>query len=125
MLFSKEKRWPKQPDSDEVLAASARPRPLRAPSARRRRPHPPANARAPPPPQELESLTVVFVRHGESEWNDVFNKGFGPSFLVRLVGAPPPRHPRERMAGTRAGMRRWWPGRRGAAARQWRWYARR
>mmetsp|Transcript_17265 Transcript_17265/g.42503 ORF Transcript_17265/g.42503 Transcript_17265/m.42503 type:complete len:359 (-) Transcript_17265:386-1462(-) len=28
---------------------------------------------------------VVFVRHGESTWNEVFNKGFGPSFPIRLV----------------------------------------
>eukprot|EP00611_Tribonema_gayanum_P020163 TRINITY_DN3626_c0_g1_i3.p1 TRINITY_DN3626_c0_g1~~TRINITY_DN3626_c0_g1_i3.p1 ORF type:complete len:333 (-),score=105.50 TRINITY_DN3626_c0_g1_i3:200-1198(-) len=30
---------------------------------------------------------IVFLRHGESEWNEVFNRGFGPSFLVRLVSA--------------------------------------
>jgi hypothetical protein len=30
---------------------------------------------------------IVFIRHGESDWNDVFNKGFGPSMLVRLVKA--------------------------------------
>jgi len=30
---------------------------------------------------------IVFIRHGESEWNLVFNKGFGPMFLVRLVKA--------------------------------------
>jgi len=28
---------------------------------------------------------VIFVRHGESTWNDVFNRGFGPMFPVRLV----------------------------------------
>mmetsp|Transcript_7356 Transcript_7356/g.12370 ORF Transcript_7356/g.12370 Transcript_7356/m.12370 type:complete len:355 (-) Transcript_7356:3552-4616(-) len=28
---------------------------------------------------------VVFLRHGESDWNDIFNKGFGPSILVRLA----------------------------------------
>lgn len=27
---------------------------------------------------------VVFIRHGESDWNDIFNKGFGPSIFVRL-----------------------------------------
>jgi len=27
---------------------------------------------------------VIFVRHGESAWNVVFNKGFGPSFPGRL-----------------------------------------
>ncbi|CAN0367693.1 unnamed protein product, partial [Ectocarpus fasciculatus] len=30
---------------------------------------------------------IIFIRHGESEWNEVFNRGFGPSFLVRLVSA--------------------------------------
>ena len=30
-------------------------------------------------------VRLVFVRHGESVWNYVFNRGFGPSFLVRLV----------------------------------------
>ncbi|CAN0440510.1 unnamed protein product, partial [Laminaria digitata] len=30
---------------------------------------------------------VIFLRHGESEWNEVFNRGFGPMFLVRLVKA--------------------------------------
>ena len=29
--------------------------------------------------------TIVFIRHGESDWNNVFNKGFGPSFFVRLI----------------------------------------
>lgn len=30
---------------------------------------------------------IVFIRHGESEWNLVFNKGFGPSFPGRLLQA--------------------------------------
>lgn len=30
----------------------------------------------------------MFIRHGESEWNDIFNKGFKPSFLGRLFGEP-------------------------------------
>ena len=30
---------------------------------------------------------IIFIRHGESDWNDVFNKGFGPGFLIRLFGA--------------------------------------
>lgn len=30
----------------------------------------------------------MFIRHGESEWNDIFNKGFTPSFLLRLLCAP-------------------------------------
>jgi hypothetical protein len=27
---------------------------------------------------QISSVRVVFIRHGESEWNDVFNKGLGP-----------------------------------------------
>ena len=30
-------------------------------------------------------IRIIFVRHGESVWNYVFNRGFGPSFLVRLL----------------------------------------
>ena len=29
--------------------------------------------------------TVLFMRHGESFWNEVFNRGFGPGFVYRLV----------------------------------------
>jgi broad specificity phosphatase PhoE len=32
-----------------------------------------------------KEIRLIFVRHGESVWNYVFNRGFGPSFLVRLV----------------------------------------
>ncbi|CAM9128105.1 unnamed protein product [Ascophyllum nodosum] len=28
---------------------------------------------------------IIFMRHAESEWNEVFNRGYGPSFVVRLV----------------------------------------
>jgi len=28
---------------------------------------------------------IIFIRHGESCWNEVFNRGFGPSMLVRLT----------------------------------------
>lgn len=31
------------------------------------------------------SKRIVFIRHGESDWNDIFNKGFGPSMFVRLI----------------------------------------
>eukprot|EP00667_Euglena_gracilis_P016858 EG_transcript_17694 len=37
--------------------------------------------------EPLDTRRIVFVRHGESQWNEVFNKGFGPSFIVRLVKA--------------------------------------
>mmetsp|Transcript_29850 Transcript_29850/g.41281 ORF Transcript_29850/g.41281 Transcript_29850/m.41281 type:complete len:350 (+) Transcript_29850:164-1213(+) len=33
----------------------------------------------------LEVRRVVFIRHGESEWNNIFNNGFGPGFPIRLV----------------------------------------
>jgi len=42
-------------------------------------------------PAELEpsrvtrEVRLIFVRHGESVWNLVFNRGFGPSFLWRLL----------------------------------------
>lgn len=36
---------------------------------------------------ELETKQIIFIRHGESKWNLVFNKGFGPSFIVRLFTA--------------------------------------
>lgn len=36
---------------------------------------------------KIEKRRIIFIRHGESEWNLVFNKGFGPSFFVRLFKA--------------------------------------
>lgn len=33
---------------------------------------------------DITSKRLIFIRHGESDWNDVFNKGFGPMLLVRL-----------------------------------------
>ncbi|KAL3917175.1 MAG: hypothetical protein SGPRY_006508 [Prymnesium sp.] len=33
------------------------------------------------------SVRIVFLRHGESQWNKVFNRGFGPSFLLRLLSS--------------------------------------
>lgn len=43
--------------------------------------------RTPQAPSGADTRRIVFVRHGESQWNEVFNKGFGPSFIVRLVKA--------------------------------------
>merc|ERR1712000_283632 len=37
--------------------------------------------------KKKRSKRLIFVRHGESAWNVVFNRGFGPSFLVRLFSA--------------------------------------
>lgn len=45
-------------------------------------PHPPAHQ-----PTSVTTTTLLLVRHGESEWNDVFNRGFGPFFPLRLAGA--------------------------------------
>ncbi len=36
---------------------------------------------------KLRSKQVVFVRHGESAWNVVFNRGFGPTFPGRALSA--------------------------------------
>jgi hypothetical protein len=42
-----------------------------------------------PDPDDIKGLpaqkkTIVFIRHGESDWNNVFNKGINPSLLIRL-----------------------------------------
>ena len=31
--------------------------------------------------------TIVFIRHGESDWNNIFNKGINVSFIVKLIKA--------------------------------------
>jgi len=33
----------------------------------------------------LRTKTVVFIRHGESAWNEMFNRGFGLGFPVRVA----------------------------------------
>ncbi|KAK3266742.1 hypothetical protein CYMTET_24659 [Cymbomonas tetramitiformis] len=33
----------------------------------------------------LDVKNVVFIRHGESDWNDMFNRGYGPMFPVRVI----------------------------------------
>jgi len=30
------------------------------------------------PAAQVSTVRIVYIRHGESEWNDVFNKGLGP-----------------------------------------------
>jgi len=32
----------------------------------------------------LIKKTIIFIRHGESDWNDVFNKGINPGMISRL-----------------------------------------
>ena len=34
---------------------------------------------------KLVTKTIVFIRHGESCWNEMFNRGFGPGFLFRVA----------------------------------------
>jgi len=34
---------------------------------------------------ELKTKTIVFIRHGESCWNEMFNRGFGPGFPFRVL----------------------------------------
>lgn len=41
------------------------------------------------PPGRIASKTVVFVRHGESTWNETFNQGSHRTFTVFLVGYLP------------------------------------
>ena len=36
---------------------------------------------------QLPTRRVMFIRHGESEWNLCFNRGFGPSMLVRIAAS--------------------------------------
>jgi len=55
LLLSTDKKWKKQPDSGTLSSADVK-----------------------------KTKRVIFIRHGESEWNLVFNKGFGPSFFFRL-----------------------------------------
>ncbi|KAF4739899.1 hypothetical protein FOZ63_002425, partial [Perkinsus olseni] len=60
-FLSKDRKW-KQPSDTRIILEEARAFPERAHRKR-----------------------IIFLRHGESMWNVVFNKGFGPSFPVRLV----------------------------------------
>lgn len=34
---------------------------------------------------KLKTKTLIFIRHGESCWNEMFNRGFGPGFLLRVL----------------------------------------
>uniref|UniRef100_A0A7S0ZG05 Uncharacterized protein n=1 Tax=Timspurckia oligopyrenoides TaxID=708627 RepID=A0A7S0ZG05_9RHOD len=37
--------------------------------------------------ESAPTKTIIFIRHGESEWNEVFNRGFGRSFIGRVFRA--------------------------------------
>lgn len=58
MLFSTDRKWKKQADPEGL-----------------------------PVGEDSESKEVIFVRHGRSAWNNVFNEGFGADFPGRLFGA--------------------------------------
>lgn len=64
MFLSQDGRWnpKKQPDPELVLSAMSNDLSCSHPTRR-----------------------IIFIRHGESCWNEVFNRGFGPSMLVRLA----------------------------------------
>mmetsp|Transcript_6671 Transcript_6671/g.13552 ORF Transcript_6671/g.13552 Transcript_6671/m.13552 type:complete len:343 (-) Transcript_6671:124-1152(-) len=57
LLFSRDRKWNKKLIQDPDCIADA----------------------------EGQYKRVVFIRHGESDWNDIFNRGFGPMFPVRLI----------------------------------------
>lgn len=37
--------------------------------------------------KETMTKTIIFIRHGESDWNDVFNKGINPGMISRMFKA--------------------------------------
>jgi len=37
--------------------------------------------------KDARKKRIIFIRHGESDWNEVFNRGFGPSFPGRVISA--------------------------------------
>lgn len=37
--------------------------------------------------KETVSKTIVFIRHGESDWNNIFNKGINLKFVINLIKA--------------------------------------
>jgi len=37
--------------------------------------------------ERLPTRRIIFIRHGESCWNEVFNRGYGPTLLLRLLKA--------------------------------------
>eukprot|EP00457_Paulinella_chromatophora_P008857 gb/GEZN01008906.1/.p1 GENE.gb/GEZN01008906.1/~~gb/GEZN01008906.1/.p1 ORF type:complete len:340 (+),score=32.50 gb/GEZN01008906.1/:50-1069(+) len=58
MLLTPDKKWPKQSDPDNIKDVPG-----------------------------LTKKRIIVVRHAESEWNSVFNRGFGPSFPGRVISA--------------------------------------
>eukprot|EP00124_Ichthyophonus_hoferi_P003673 Ihof_evm2s334 gene=Ihof_evmTU2s334 len=56
MIFSKDRKWSKPLDPDVIKDAT-----------------------------DVRTKTIIFIRHGESDWNEVFNRGFGPTFPIRLI----------------------------------------
>jgi hypothetical protein len=77
LLFCNDKSWPKQPDPKNFFltydgndAAEF------------------SNSNSDKPPK-VETKTIVFVRHGESTWNDTFNKGPHRSAVAFAIGFIP------------------------------------
>jgi len=60
LLLSGDRKWKKSavPNPDAVRQADAEP---------------------------VRTKRIIFIRHGESDWNEVFNRGFGPMFPVRVL----------------------------------------
>ena len=82
MLLSRYKKWKKKGAIDpEVIITNAVPvRAAAAALSRFSRSTPARGALTllSPCAAQVSSVRIVFIRHGESEWNDVFNKGLGP-----------------------------------------------
>jgi hypothetical protein len=67
LLFCNDKKWKKPDDPGPIVA------PLMKDNAK----------------GKIDRKTIYFVRHGESTWNDTFNKGKHRSAIVFVVGFIP------------------------------------
>lgn len=67
-FFCHDKTWAKQPDPLETFGPIVRANEVET---------------------KVEKKTIIFVRHGESTWNDTFNKGSHRSALVFAIGFIP------------------------------------
>lgn len=64
LIFCNDKTWPKQPDPKSFFQTNAG-------------------------VKVIDKKTIIFVRHGESTWNDTFNKGPHRSAAVFVIGFIP------------------------------------
>jgi hypothetical protein len=67
-FFCHDKSWPKQTDPQEIFAPIIKANEFNS---------------------KIEKKTLIFVRHGESTWNDTFNKGAHRSALAFAIGFVP------------------------------------